>query len=306
MSDTVFHSGFACFVGRPNAGKSTLTNALVGTKVAIASDKPQTTRHIIRGILTRDDGQLVILDTPGIHRPRTLLGTRLNQLVYDTWTEVDVIGVCLPCPDKIGPGDRHLLTQISQLSPTPTLFALATKMDIAGQKRTREHLIEIQQLESELGFQWEHIIPVSALTGENLDKVSDLLLGSLPQGPAFYPEGEVTDEPTQTLVAELIREVALTFVQQELPHSLTVTVEEMQNREGREKPLLDIYANLVVERDSQKPIILGKKAERLRAIGTEARRRISALLGVQVHLDLRVTVVKDWQRDPKALRRLGF
>ena len=299
-------SGFACFVGRPNAGKSTLTNALVGTKVAIASDKPQTTRHIVKGIVTRDDGQLIIMDTPGLHRPRTLLGERLNQLVYDTWSEVDVIGVCLPCSERIGPGDRYLITEIAALSHRPTLMALATKLDMAPKARIREHLIDIEQLESELWITWAQIVPISAVTGENIDVVRDLLIAALPEGPQYYPDGEVTDEPTETLIAELIREVALTFVHEELPHSITVTIEEMGLREGREKPLLDIYANLVVERDSQKPIVLGKKAARLREIGTEARRRISHLVGTPIYLDLKVKVMKEWQRDPKALNRLGF
>jgi len=302
------HSGFACFVGRPNAGKSTLTNALVGSKVAIASDKPQTTRHIVRGIVTREDGQLVIMDTPGVHRPRTLLGERLNQLVYDTWSEVDLIGVCLPCPEKIGPGDRYLISQIASLSPRPTLIGLATKLDAASPARIREHLLDIQKLESELEIEWTEIVPVSALTEENLDLVRDLLISHLPQGPAYYPDGEITDEPTETLMAELIREVALMQAREELPHSIAVTIEEMGLRDGRpeDKPLLDIYANLIVERDSQKPIILGRQGARLKEIGTEARHRISRLVGTPVHLDLKVKVLKEWQRDPKALNRLGF
>ena len=301
-------SGFACFVGRPNAGKSTLTNALVGTKVAIASDKPQTTRHIIRGIVTTGEGQLVIMDTPGVHRPRTLLGERLNQLVYDTWSEVDIIGVCLPCPEKLGPGDRHLIAEIAGLSNRPTLIALATKVDAAAKTQITSHLVAIQSLEAELGITWAEIVPVSALTGENCDLVRDLLLSHLPEGPAYYMDGEVTDQLTETMVAELIREVALTLVREELPHSIAVTVEEMGLREGRAKdrPLLDIYANLIVERDSQKPIILGKQASRLKEIGTEARARISRLVGTPVHLDLKVKVLKEWQRDPKALNRLGF
>ncbi|MCL2482986.1 MAG: GTPase Era [Propionibacteriaceae bacterium] len=301
-------SGFACFVGRPNAGKSTLTNALVGSKVAIVSDKPQTTRHVIRGIVTRQDGQLVIMDTPGVHRPRTVLGERLNQVVYDTWGEVDVVGVCLPCPEKIGPGDRYLIGQIAKLAHRPTLVALATKLDAAPAPRVSQHLVDIQNLESELELTWTEIVPVSAVSGENLDLVRDLLVAQLPEGPAYYPDGEVTDEPTQTLVAELIREVALAQAYQELPHSIAVTVEEMGLRPGRDedKPLLDIYASLVVERESQKPIILGRQGSRLKAIGTEARRRISHLLGTPVYLDMRVKVLKEWQRDPKALNRLGF
>ncbi|MDR2974372.1 MAG: GTPase Era [Propionibacteriaceae bacterium] len=304
----MFHSGFACFVGRPNAGKSTLTNALVGQKVAIASDKPQTTRHIVKGIVTSDDGQLVILDTPGVHKPRTVLGERLNQLVYDTWNEVDVVAVCLPCNQHIGPGDRHLVGQVAALGSHPTLIALATKVDAASDTRARQHLMAIQALEEELGVNWTDIVPVSAVTGENVDVVRDVLMESLPEGPAYYPDGEITDEPTETLIAELIREVALTTVREELPHSIAVTIEEMGLREGRpdDKPLLDIFANLIVERDSQKPIILGRKAERLKLIGTQARHRISALVGTPVHLDLKVKVLREWQRDPKALNRLGF
>jgi len=276
--------------------------------VAIASDKPQTTRHIIRGIVTTDDSQLVIMDTPGIHRPRTLLGERLNQLVYDTWSEVDVIGVCLPCPERIGPGDRHLVGEIAGLKHRPVLIALATKLDLAPKPRIREHLIDVANLEQELGIEWAEIVPVSAVTGENVDLVCELLMARLPEGPAFYPDGEVTDEPTETLIAELIREVALSAAREELPHSITVTIEEMGLREGRddEHPLLDIFANLVVERDSQKPIILGRKAARLKEIGTVARQRISRLVGTPVYLDLKVKVVKEWQRDPKALNRLGF
>jgi len=304
----MLHSGFACFVGRPNAGKSTLTNALVGTEIAIASDKPQTTRHIVRGIVTLDDGQLVIMDTPGVHRPRTLLGERLNQLVYDTWSEVDEIGVCLPCPEKIGPGDRFLISQIAALSPRPVLVGLATKVDAATPERVRNHLLDIQKLESEFAIEWADIVPVSAVTGENLDVVQDVLISHLPEGPAYYPDGEVTDEPTETLIAELIRQAALANARDELPHSIAVTIEEMGLREGRpeDKPLLDIYADIIVERDSQKPIVLGKGASRLKEIGSEARQRISKLVGTPVYLDLKVKVLKEWQRDPKALNRLGF
>ena len=301
-------SGFACLVGRPNSGKSTLVNALVGAEVAITSDKPQTTRHIIRGIVTRDDGQLVILDTPGLHRPRTLLGERLNQLVYDTWDDVDVIAVCLPCVQRIGPGDRFLVGALAELKHPGALIGLATKADAASPARVREHLLEVEALGPAVGVTWADIVPVSGLTGDNVDVVRDVAMSYLPEGPALYPDGEITDEPTETLIAELIRGAALANVRQEVPHSIAVTIEEMRDREGRpaDKPLLDVYANLVVERDSQKPIILGRGGERLAQIGTEARRRITRLLGTPVHLDLRVKVEKEWQRDPKALNRLGF
>ena len=306
--DGIFRSGFACFVGRPNAGKSTLTNALVGAKIAITSSKPQTTRHSIRGIVNRADSQLVLIDTPGLHKPRTLLGQRLNDLVRETWTEVDVIGVCLPSNQPIGPGDTFLVGEIAKLPKKPKLVALATKTDLVSGDTLRKHLVKIQQLEEELGISWETIIPCSAVAGEQVDVVADELVKLLPHGPAFYPDGELTDEPDETLVKELIREAALEGVRDELPHSITVEIDEMGLREGRpeDKPLLDVFASMIVERDSQKGIMIGHKGEHLREVGTRARHQISALLGTPVHLDLKVKVLKDWQRDPKYLNRLGF
>lgn len=303
-----FRSGFVCFVGRPNAGKSTLTNAIVGSKVAIASSKPQTTRHAIRGILHRSDAQLVLIDTPGLHKPRTLLGERLNDLVRTTWTEVDVVGVCLPSNQRIGPGDTYLVNEIAALPKRPKLVALATKSDLVSPQRMAEHLLSIQALEDQLGVRWEHIVPVSATEGDQVDDVSDVLVSLLPPGPAFYPDGEVTDEPTETLVAELVREASLEGVRDELPHSIAVQVDEMGLREGRseDRPLLDIYVSVIVERESQKGIVIGKKGSRLREIGSDARAQIEALLGTPVYLDLRVKVLKDWQRDAKHLNRLGF
>ncbi|MCA0296973.1 MAG: GTPase Era [Actinobacteria bacterium] len=303
-----FRSGFACFVGRPNAGKSTLMNALVGTKIAIASSKPQTTRHAVRGIVNRPDAQLVVIDTPGLHRPRTLLGERLNDLVRDTWSEVDVVGVCLPSNERIGPGDTYLVSEIAKLPRRPKLVALATKSDLVKPPRMAEHLLKIASLEEELGIHWETIIPVSALTNDQVDVVVDELIALLPEGPPLYPDGEVTDEPTETRIAELIREAALEGVEDELPHSLMVTIEEMGLRADRpaERPLMDIFASMIVERDSQKGIVIGHRGQRLKEVGTAARLQIAELLGVPVHLDLRVKVVKDWQRDPKQLNRLGF
>lgn len=306
--DKNFRSGFACFVGRPNAGKSTLTNALVGSKIAITSSKPQTTRHSIRGIVDRPDSQLVLIDTPGLHKPRTLLGQRLNDLVRETWTEVDVIGICLPSNQPIGPGDTFLVGEIAKLPKKPKLVALATKTDLVSGDRLRQHLLDIQALEEKLGIRWETIIPCSAVSGEQVDVVADELVQLLPFGPAFYPDGEVTDEPTETLVKELIREAALEGVRDELPHSITVEIDEMGLREGRpeDKPLLDVFASMIVERDSQKGIMIGHKGQHLKEVGTAARHQISALLGTPVHLDLKVKVLKDWQRDPKYLNRLGF
>ena len=303
-----FRSGFACFVGRPNAGKSTLTNALVGAKVAIASSKPQTTRHAIRGIVHRPHAQLVLIDTPGLHRPRTLLGERLNDLVRGTWTEVDVVGVCLPANERIGPGDTYLVGEIARLPKQPTLVAIATKSDLVSPARMAEHLVRIAALEGQLGISWAHLIPVSATQHDQLDVLADELVALLPEGPQLYPDGEITDEPEETLVAELIREVALEGVRDELPHSITVVVEEMRLREGRaaDKPLLDIYASMILERDSQKGILIGHRGSRLREIGAAGRQQIEALLGTPVYLDLRVKVLKEWQRDPKHLNRLGF
>ena len=305
---TTFRSGFACFVGRPNAGKSTLTNALVGSKIAIASSKPQTTRHAVRGIVNRPDAQLVVIDTPGLHKPRTLLGERLNDLVRDTWSEVDVVGVCLPANQRIGPGDTYLVGEIAKLPKRPLLVALATKSDLVPPPRMAEHLLRIASLEEELGIEWASIIPVSAVTDDQVDVVADELVKLLPEGPQFYPDGEITDEPTETLIAELIREAALEGVRDELPHSLMVVVEEMGEREGRpaDRPLLDIYASMVVERDSQKGIVIGHRGARLKDVGTRARQQIEALLGTPVHLSLHVRVAKDWQRDPRQLRKLGF
>ena len=303
-----FRSGFACFVGRPNAGKSTLTNALVGAKIAIASAKPQTTRHAIRGIVSRPDGQLVLIDTPGLHRPRTLLGERLNDVVRKTWSEVDVVGVCFPADERIGPGDNYLVGELAALPKRPGLVAIATKADLVGAPRMAEHLVAITDLEGKHGIEWAHVVPVSAVTSDQLDVLTDVLLELLPEGPQLYPDGELTDEPEETLVAELIREAALDGVRDELPHSIAVTIEEMGLRTDRpaDKPLLDVYASLVVERDSQKGIVIGHQGSWLKKIGAAARQQIETLLGTPVYLDLRVKVLKEWQRDPKQLNRLGF
>jgi GTPase len=296
-----FRSGFVCFVGRPNTGKSTLTNALVGAKVAITSNRPQTTRHTIRGIVHRDDFQIILVDTPGLHRPRTLLGQRLNDLVKDTYSEVDVIGWCIPVDEKIGPGDRWIFDQIKAVAPKTTLVAVVTKIDKVAKDRVAAQLMSV----SELVGPGAEIVPVSATTGENLDVLTDVLAAQLPPGPAFYPDGELTDEPEEVLMAELIREAALEGVRDELPHSLAVVIEEVNPREGRDD-LIDVHAILYVERDSQKGIVIGKGGARLREVGTAARTQIEKLLGTKVYLDLRVKIAKNWQRDPKQLGRLGF
>ncbi|GAA3829453.1 GTPase Era [Nocardioides panacisoli] len=302
-----YRSGFACFVGRPNAGKSTLTNALVGQKIVITSDKPQTTRTVVRGIVHRPDGQLVLVDTPGLHRPRTLLGERLNDLVMSTWAEVDVVAVCFPADEKIGPGDRFIVNELAKARRT-TKIAVATKTDLASPQRIAEHLLDIAALGEETKTEWAEVVPVSSVAGDQIELLSDVLIAQMPEGPPLYPDGDLTDAPEQVLVAELIREAALDGVRDELPHSIAVVVEEMLPREGRpeDKPLLDIHANLYVERDSQKGIVIGKKGARLRHVGTTARKQIESLLGTPVYLDLHVKIAKDWQRDPRQLRKLGF
>ncbi|MFR9674738.1 GTPase Era [Streptomyces sp. TR06-5] len=300
-------SGFACFVGRPNAGKSTLTNALVGTKVAITSNRPQTTRHTVRGIVHRPDAQLVLVDTPGLHKPRTLLGERLNDVVRTTWAEVDVIGFCLPADQKIGPGDRFIAGELAALKRTPKV-AVVTKTDLVDSRALAEQLVAVDRLGKELGVEWAEIVPVSATGDRQVGLLADLLVPLLPEGPALYPDGDLTDEPEQVMVAELIREAALEGVRDELPHSIAVVVEEMLPREGRpaDRPLLDVHANIFIERTSQKGIVIGPKGRRLKDVGTASRKHIEALLGTPVYLDLHVKVARDWQRDPKQLRRLGF
>ena len=356
-----FRSGFASLVGRPNAGKSTLTNAMVGQKVAITSNRPQTTRHTIRGIVHKDDYQLILVDTPGIHRPRTLLGERLNDLVAGTLSQVDVLGFCIPANEKIGPGDRYIASQLVASSNKPVV-AIVTKADTVNSDELREQLLAVEALGEEIMSAeraqrekrtahraqkkggkggknastpfakgsgpaaqrrageisepmpvdgkggWAAIIPVSAIQHFQVDAVADLLSQYVPLSPPLYPEGELTDEPEATLIAELVREAALEGAREELPHSIAVTVEEMEFREGRpaDNPLLDVHVNLFVERESQKYIIIGKGGSNLRKIGTKAREQIEAMLGTRVYLNIHVKVAKEWQSDPRALNRLGF
>lgn len=298
---TEFRSGFVCLVGRPNTGKSTLTNALVGTKVAITSMRPQTTRHTIRGILHRKDFQIILVDTPGLHRPRTLLGKRLNDLVRDTYSEVDIIGLCIPADEAIGPGDRWIVDQIRAVAPKTALVVIVTRIDKVPKNKLVAQLAAVSELVADAA----EIVPVSAVSGEQIDVLIDVLAAALPPGPAYYPDGELTDEPEEVLMAELIREAALEGVHDELPHSLAVVIDEFSPREGRDD-LLDVHAVLYVERDSQKGIVIGKGGARLREVGTAARKQIEKLLGTKIYLDLRVKVAKNWQRDPKQLGRLGF
>jgi len=286
-----FRSGLCCFVGRPNAGKSTLTNALVGTKIVITSKKPQTTRRAVRGIVTRSDAQLVIVDTPGLHRPRTLLGERLNDVVRATLADVDVIGFCVPADQQVGPGDRFIAAELAEL-PKPVV-AIVTKADAASRDQLAAQLTAV----SGLG-EFAEIMPVSATTGEQVGLLTDLLVARLPEGPLLYPDDVTTDEDVEVRIAELIREAALDGVRDELPHSIAVTVDEIQPRA--------VYATLHLERPSQKGIVIGARGTRLKQIGIRARREIEQLVGHRVHLDLHVAVEADWQRDPKKLDRLGF
>lgn len=297
MTDT--RSGFVTFVGRPNVGKSTLTNALVGEKVAITSEKPQTTRRAIRGIVNRPGGQLVVVDTPGIHRPRTLLGQRLNDLVEQVLGDVDVIAFCAPATEKVGPGDRRIAESLSGY-PRAKKVALVTKTDAATRDQITERLVEVDALRED----WAAVIPLSAVTNDQLDVLSDELLALMPEGPALYADDVVTDETLEDRIAEIIREAALHGVRDELPHSIAVTVDDVAARE--ESDLTDVYANIVVERDSQKAIIIGKKGSRLADVGARARAGIEPLVGGRVYLSLHVRVAKEWQRDPKQLGRLGF
>ena len=293
-----FRAGFVTFVGRPNVGKSTLTNALVGEKVAITSSKPQTTRRAIRGIVHREDGQLILVDTPGMHRPRTLLGERLNDVVQSTLADVDVMCLCVPANEKLGPGDRFINEQLDQF-PKAKKVAIVTKVDVASKTAVAAQLLAVSRLR-----EWATIIPVSALTGEQLDILARELVALVPESEPLYPQETVTEEDLASRIAELIREAALEGVSDELPHSIAVTVDDLVERE--DKDLLEIYANLWVERDSQKGIIIGHRGSRLAEVGARARTSIEPLVGRQVFLSLRVKVAKDWQRDAKQLGRLGF
>jgi GTP-binding protein Era len=291
-------SGFVSLVGRPNVGKSTLTNALVGEKVAITSSKPQTTRHTIRGITNRPGGQLILVDTPGIHRPRTLLGERLNALVQATLGDVDIIGMCFPADEPVGPGDRFINEQLDRF-PRAIKIAVITKTDSSSKVNIAKRLLEVQELRD-----WQSIVPVSAVGNDQVDILADQLVALLPTGPALYPVETRTDEDLHKRISELIRETILEGVHEELPHSLAVTLDDIIERE--DKDLLEIYANIFVERDSQKGIIIGSGGERLKDIGARSRAAIEPLLGRRVFLSLRVKVAKDWQRDPKLLQRMGF
>ena len=297
-SASEFRAGFVSFVGRPNVGKSTLTNALVGEKVAITSSKPQTTRRAIRGIAHFPNGQLILVDTPGMHRPRTLLGERLNSIVQTTLGDVDVVAFCMPADEKIGPGDRYINEQLDSF-PRAKKVAIVTKIDATSRPQVAAQLLAVSELR-----EWEAIIPVSATSRIQLDTLAAELIKLLPVSEALYPADAVTEEGLESRISELVREAVLEGVEDELPHSIAVTIDDIIERD--DKDLLEIYANLFVERDSQKGIIIGHQGSRLADVGARARAEIEPLVGKQVFLSIRVKVAKDWQRDPKQLGRLGF
>jgi GTP-binding protein Era len=295
-------SGFACLVGRPNAGKTTLTNALVGTKVGIVSNRPQTTRHAIRGVVHRPGGQLVLVDTPGLHKPKSLLGRRLNDVVRDTLSDVDVVVFCIPADQPVGAGDRYIARQLREVRAP--VVVVVTKTDAASKKQVAEQLVAASGL-----VEAAEVVPVSAVSGDQVELLEDLLVGLLPEGPPLYPEEQSTDDDTERQLAELVREAALEKVRQEVPHSLAVTIEELDRRPDPKNPgreLVVVHALLHVERPSQKPMLLGSGGQIIKAIGSEARAGMETLLGARVHLDLHVTVLGEWQDDPKKLNRLGY
>lgn len=291
-----FRSGFVALVGRPNTGKSTLLNSLVGEKIAITSSRPQTTRRAIRGIIHRPHGQVILVDTPGIHKPKTLLGQRLNALVAETYSDVDLILCCLPADEEIGPGDKRIISEIIGSIP---LIAVVTKSDRVAPSTLMEKLASIGEL-----AQWQEIIPVSAKKDMNIEKLLNLLIANLPEGPALYPEDYVSEESEHDIYSELIREAALELLNDELPHSLMVTIEEITIGDDGRTPI--IYGKIFLERDSQKKILLGKSGERIKEIGTKARQAIESYRGERVFLKLHVGVESEWQRNPRALEKFGF
>jgi GTP-binding protein Era len=291
-----FRSGMVAVVGRPNVGKSTLVNAFVGQKVAIVSDKPQTTRGDIRGILSTPGFQIVFTDTPGFHKPSTALGVRLNDLVGDAVHGVDLILHVVDARAGVGRGDAYVFQHQVQPEGCPRLCAV-NKIDAIEHHALVPQLAAVAQM-----GEFDEIVPVSAERGEGLSELLDLIVVRLPQGPALYPVDEVTDQPLDVQLGELVREQALAVTREEVPHSVAVVVDELI----REGDLTRVIASIVVERDSQKGILIGKGGETLKTIGTRARAQIEPLLGTKVYLDIRVKVMKEWQRDPKALGRLGL
>jgi GTPase len=299
-----FRSGFVAIVGRPNTGKSTLINALVGSKIAITSPHPNTTRHAIRGIVNAPTFQAVLVDTPGIHKPKTLLGHRLNALVNESLDSVDIVMMCLPADELSGAGDEFLAAELAKY-PRAKKFALVTKTDLVAKKNLANRLLTVNELAK--GFNWDEIIPISAAIHDQIDLLEKLIGDNLPTGPVFYPADMKSDQKIEQLICELIREAALRDAREELPHSIMVTIDEMAEWDEKgSRPFFDIHATIHVERDSQTGILLGHQGERLKDIGTRARKDIERELGARIFLGLHVKVSKEWQRDPKLLERLGF
>ena len=290
-------SGLCALVGRPNVGKSTLLNAIVGQKVAITAAVPQTTRHAIRGVLHREDLQIVFVDTPGMHKPKTLLGSRLNAVSRDTLAGVEVIVFLLDGESGIGRGDKFIADLLREV-PTPTIAAV-NKIDRYAKPKV---LPQLQQV-AELG-DWDEIVPISAAKGDNVEQLVGLIADRMPEGPPYFPEGQVTDQTQEQLFAELIREKAIRLMHEEVPHSIAVAIEEIGP--GESEGVVAVTATLYVERDSQKGIVIGKGGTVLRDIGSRARTEMQAILGTRVYLDLRVKLFKEWQRDPRKLERLGY
>ncbi|CAB4783891.1 unannotated protein [freshwater metagenome] len=299
-----FLSGFVAIVGRPNTGKSTLVNALVGSKIAITSPHPNTTRHAIRGIVNGPNYQAILVDTPGIHKPKTLLGHRLNAVVGESMDSVDVILMCMPADESFGTGDDFIIAQIAK-HPRSKKIAVVTKTDLVNKAELAEKLMSISALAKD--FTWDEIVPVSAVIHDQVELLTSLIGALLTPGPEFYPKDMVSDQGQEKWICELIREAALRDARQELPHSITVTIDEMSQRDAVEdQSFFDIHATIHIERDSQRGILLGHQGERLKDIGTRARADIERILGARVFLGLHIKVSKEWQRDPKLLERLGF
>jgi GTP-binding protein Era len=299
MSD--FRAGFIAIVGRPNTGKSTLVNALVGTKIVITSHHPNTTRNPIRGIINRDSFQMIVVDTPGMHKPKTALGTRLNSMVSENMVSTDAVVLCLPANEEIGAGDEYIA---KQLRSSQVVFLVVTKVDTISKSDLAAKLLSVTDFARRVSQENAEIIPISAKNLDQTDLLLDLLAKKLPESPALYPTDINTDQAQELMFADLIREAAIEELYEELPHSVMVTIEEMGQRENGK--IFDISATLHVERDSQKGIIIGPQGSKLKAIGTIARKSIENILEVQVFLQIHVKVSKEWQKDPKLLAKLGF
>ncbi len=296
-----FKAGFVAIIGRPNTGKSTLVNALVGTKIVITSHHPNTTRNPIRGIINRSDFQMIVVDTPGMHKPKTALGTRLNSMVSENIDSTDSVVLCLPANEDIGAGDEYIAKQIKGRQP---VFLVVTKVDTVSKSELAAKLLSVTEFANRVNLQTAEIVPISAKNLEQTDLLLDLLSKKLPDSPALYPSDITTDQAQELMFADLIREAAIEELYEELPHSVMVTIEEMGEREGGK--LFDVSATLHVERDSQKGIIIGPQGSKLKSIGSIARKSIENLVGMQVFLQIHVKVSKEWQKDPKLLARLGF